>query len=222
MFQKHPWESYRIWLREKQQSCGPETRCFPGGIWVLQCLGRRSGSPEAWEGVRAVLLSGSPSSSISLLQTNLRVLKGKVTLKPDPPVIQLGSTPRVSVDIPAPYKFPPSKHWILYTLVNQQSVTNSYLSKLRSQNKNLWNLNTSFYKFMRKISNFCPISILATKFKMFIWEIISYSSNKGQEDGNMPKRTFFYYKFQCGYFSRRGCVREHCHIMDTSGTLISF
>ena len=84
----------KLWSRDALGNC------LPGGILVLQCLGRGFGPREAWEGVRAVLLAGSPSGSISLLPDKPESSQGEADLKPDPPVIQLVYTPRVSVDTP--------------------------------------------------------------------------------------------------------------------------
>ena len=153
----------KLWSRDALGNC------LPGGVLVLRCLGSGLGSREAWEGVRAVLQAGSPSGSISLLPDKPESSQGEGDLKPDPPSSSLRTLPESVWILQGPRNLlPRSTGFYILWRSNSQLQTHTFpKSDLRT--KSLWNLKTSFYKFMRKISDFCPISILATTFKMFIW-----------------------------------------------------
>lgn len=151
----------KLWSRDALGNC------LPGGILVLQCLGRGFGPREAWSEQCCWL--GHPPAPFPCFRTNLRVLKGKLTWSQTHPSSSLCTLPESVWILQGPRNFlPQSIGFYILWRSNSQLQTHTFpKSDLRT--KSLWNLNTSFYKFMRKISNFCPISILATTFKRFIW-----------------------------------------------------
>lgn len=130
---------------------GPQTLrinlSVPGGISTLHCLGR------------VVLLAISPSASIFQLRGNLRVLKGRMTLEPEPPP---GHLPRVDSQTQSVCMLWLSQNCHLARTIpqgicklKQELAINSHLSKIRS-----------FYKFLMKKG--CMVAHIPLKLRLCI------------------------------------------------------